>query len=190
MGRILLNELPSHHLASACSERRPVLVGSESGGLHELVLEERERKEKVWRLLTDLPAALPGPAAGTSNSPATASPVRGLHQQALPGGGLLVLVSTPARLYVLGSQQPAAEGSSSLEALFAAPLGDPREPSPHVMTHLLDSRMLHEVTARRLCLLCPRAIYVHHLHVSMSLHDSCMKSRPDGPVLHAPGRSM
>ena len=104
-----------------------MLVGSESGGLHELVLEERERKEKVWRLLSDLPVSQSGPAAGTGSSGAAASPVRGLHQQGLPGGGGLVVVATPARLYVLGSQQPPADGLSSLEALFAAPLGDPRE---------------------------------------------------------------
>ena len=112
-------------------------MGSETGGLHELALEERERKEKTWRLLTDLHAPQPGPgmpAASSSTGP-LGSPVRGLHQQELPGGGILVLVSTPARLYVLASQQPPPDGTSSLEALFAAPLGDPRE----CLTTCLDS---------------------------------------------------
>ena len=52
------------------------------------------------------------PARGTTTSAAaavqeTGEPVRGLTQQALPGGRLLVLVTTPSRLYSFAGPGPA-----------------------------------------------------------------------------------
>ena len=75
-----------------------MLLGTGSGTLLEMVLEERERREPLPRPLYDLG----GPT----------HPVHGLALAALPHSRTLALVATPSRLLVFA-------GGPGLEQLFA-----------------------------------------------------------------------
>ncbi|KAK9814445.1 hypothetical protein WJX72_006013 [[Myrmecia] bisecta] len=78
-----------------------MLVGSEGGLLHEVVLEEKEKKEKSVKQVYSLGEA--------------AQAICSVQQHPLPDGRLAVLLATPARLFVF-----VGAGTGSLEALFAA----------------------------------------------------------------------
>lgn len=78
---------------------RPVILGTDTGKLLEVVLDEKDKRDAPVRQLYDFEDAL--------------EPIRGLEHQALQGDKSLVLVATPTRLYVL-------VGGPTLEAVFAS----------------------------------------------------------------------
>lgn len=63
-----------------------VLVGTETGSLHVLMVDEKERRERLWLPLGEVDCAVPA--------------VTGAYQQVTAGDTALVLVATAARLYV------------------------------------------------------------------------------------------
>ena len=77
---------------------RDILVGSLAGILNEVVIDEKDKKEKVARRVFQLQDSK--------------DPMTSVHQHTTPQGQRVVLMSTADRLYVFS-------GRGSLEAMFA-----------------------------------------------------------------------
>ena len=88
----------SRSSATLCMICRDLLVGSLAGVLNELVIDEKDKKEKVARRVFQLQHSK--------------DPMTSVHQHTTSQGQRVVLVSTTDRLYVFS-------GTGSFEAMFA-----------------------------------------------------------------------
>ena len=88
----------SRSSATLCVICRDILVGSLAGVLNELVIDEKDKKEKVARRVFQLPDSK--------------DPMTSVHQHTTSQGQRVVLMSTTDRLYVFS-------GTGSFEAMFA-----------------------------------------------------------------------
>ena len=78
--------------------RRDILVGSLAGVLNEVVIDEKDKKERVAKRVFQLQDSK--------------DPMTSVHQHRTPQGQRVVLMATTDRLYVFS-------GKGSLEAMFA-----------------------------------------------------------------------
>ena len=93
-----------------CILCRDVLIGSLAGGLNEVVIDEKDKKEKVAKRVFQLQDSK--------------DPITSVYQHRASQGQRLVLMATTNRLYVFS-------GKGSLEAIFArytSPGNTPRQP--------------------------------------------------------------
>ena len=114
---------------SKSPDSREVAVGTATGAILELSMEEKEKRERGGNVVLDLE-----------------QPVRGLCQLALPSDRRLLLVTTPARLYAFA-------GSGSLQTIFSS-YPDPSGDSAHRAALLHCIIYCHNSCLHLLCICC------------------------------------